>query len=313
MKLSNEVKVGLVVTAGIVFLIWGINYLKGTDIFSSHNTYYAIYQNVDGLKESDPVILSGYKVGHVNNLVFLDNRSGQISVTLMIEERIKIPKKSTVRIITDLLGTRTIELEMSEFEAFAESGDTLLSATQPSFTAELNKQVGPIKFKAEHLMVSLDSVAQMLNLLLNDQNRNSISNTFSNIEALTKKLDYQLSRDEGRLFAILENVSSITENIKENNAELSNIIKNFSQLSDTLVKANIAQTIMQTNDVLNQTEMMFDKINKGEGSMGMLLKDEALYNNLTKSASSLDLLLIDMKQNPKKYVHFSIFGKKEVK
>ena len=313
MKLSNEVKVGLVVTAGIVFLIWGINYLKGTDIFSSHSTYYAIYQNIDGLKESDPIILSGYKVGHVDDLSFLENRSGQLSVTLLIEERIKVPKNSTVRIISDLLGTRTIELEMSEFEAYAESGDTLIAATQPSFTAELNKQVGPIKFKAENLMVSLDSVARMLNLLLNDQNRNSISKSFSNIEGLTKKLDYQLSRDEGRLFAILDNVSSITENIKQNNEELSNIIKNFSQISDTLAKANIAHTIMQTNDVLSQTEKMFAKINNGEGSLGMLLKDEQLYNNLTSSSASLDQLLTDMKQNPKRYVHFSVFGKKEVK
>lgn len=313
MKLSNEVKVGLVVTAGIVFLIWGINFLKGTDIFSSRNTYYAIYHNVDGLRESDPIILSGYKVGHVDDLIFLEDRSGQIAVTLMIEDRIKVPKNSTVRIITDLLGTRTIDLEMSEFEAYAKSGDTLIAATQPSFTAELNKQVGPIKFKAENLMVSLDSVARMLNLLMNDQNRNSLSKTFSNIEGLTKKLDYQLSRDEGRLFAILDNVSSITENIKENNEELTNILKNFSQISDTLAKANLAQTIKQTNDVLSETEMLFAKINNGEGSMGMLLKDEKLYNNLANSASSLDQLLTDMKQNPKRYVHFSVFGKKEVK
>ncbi|MBT8195646.1 MAG: MCE family protein [Bacteroidia bacterium] len=313
MKFSNEVKVGLVVTAGIVFLIWGINYLKGTDIFSSRNTYYAVYNNVDGLKESDPVVLSGYKVGHVAGLDFVDDRSGRLLVTLMIEDRIEVPKQSIVRITTDLLGTRTIELEMSEYEAFAASGDTLVAATQPSFTAELNKQVGPIKGKAENLMVSLDSVAIMLNKLLNDENRNSLGNTFSNIEAITKKLDYQLGRDEGRLYAILDNISSITENIKDNNEQLSNILQNFSTLSDTLAKARIAETILQTNAVLKETELVFEKINNGEGSMGMLLKDEALYNNLTNSADNLDKLLIDMKEHPKRYVHFSVFGKSDKK
>jgi len=310
LKLSNEVKVGFVVTAGIVFLIWGINYLKGTDIFSSHNTYYAVYSNVDGLKESDPVILSGYKVGHVSDMDFMPDHSSNILVTLMIEERIEISKNSTLRIITDLLGTRVINLEMSEYEDFAQNGDTLTAATQPSFTAELNKQVGPIKFKAEHLLVSLDSVARMLNLLLNDGNRNSLSKTFSNIEGISRKLDYQLSRDEGRLYAMLNNIASITENIKQNNEQISTIIKNFSQLSDTLAKANIAQTFMKTNEVLLQTEKIFEKILDGEGTMGMLINDKELYDNLSNSAVSLDQLLIDMKKNPKRYVHFSLFGKK---
>jgi len=311
-KFSKEVKVGFLVTAALAALLWGMNYLKGIDIFTGDNKYFAIYNQVDGLVPSSDVILNGVKIGQVSKIEFLQDKSGRILATMLIKRKVFVGKNSVASIISsDLLGGRAIDIKLDSLSPPAQDGDTLLSDIQSS----LSEQVGPIKDKAERLIMSLDSLAVSLNQVFNPVTRKNLDNSVVNldkslksIENASRSLDNMISSENGKLRKMIANVESITNNIKNNNEELSNVIRNFSQISDTLVKADLAAVISNTNKTLQQTSSIMEKINRGEGSLGLLINDDSLYNALQRGAEDLDRLLIDLKQNPRRYVHFSVFG-----
>ena len=312
MKISNEVKVGVVVTAAIAGLIWGINYLKGVDIFSRTTKVYVVYDNVEGLVGSNPIFLKGYRIGQVQKMRFLDDHSGRMVATLYISRKVFIPKNSTAQIVNnDFFGGKAINIELSKNPSQVEDGDTLM----PEVVTGLTQQLTPIKDKAENLIQSLDSVATAIHLLLDEKTRKNLSKSFESMskilvtfESTSRNLDNLLTSEKSKLNIMIANAASITENLKKNNEKISNILDNFSQISDSLAKASLANTLINANKVMGETASIMQKINKGEGSLGMLVNNDSLYNNLSTTASDLDKLLIDLKANPKRYVHFSMFG-----
>ena len=312
MKIRNEVKVGFIVTAAIVGLIWGINFLKGIDLFSRTTTVYAVYDSVEGLVKSNAVILKGYRIGQVQKLEFIPDKSGRMLATIKISRQVFVSKSSTAQIInSDLFGGKAINIELGTDPEPLVEGDTLKSEV----ISGLSEQIGPIKDKAESLIQSLDSVANAMHLLLDQKTRKNLSKSFESLskilatfENTSKSLDKMLSSEQSRLNLMIANAESITSNIKNNNEKISNILNNFSQLSDTLVKANFANTLMNANKTMSETASIMQKINKGEGSLGMLVNNDSLYKNLSATASDLDKLIIDLKANPKRYVHVSVFG-----
>jgi phospholipid/cholesterol/gamma-HCH transport system substrate-binding protein len=312
-KLSKEVKVGLLVTAALMALFWGLNYLKGIDLFTADNKYYAVYEQVDGLVPSSDIILSGVKIGQVNRIQFFPDRSGRILATLLVDKAVFVGKESTARIISaDLLGGRAIEIILDSKSEPAADGDTLRSEVQTT----LSDQVMPIKDKAESLIQSLDSLATTLKNVFNAETQNNLNSslinlnkTLKSIERTSTSIDEMVSSDNGKLKKMIGNLESITANIKNNNEQLSNALRNISLITDSLAKSNLATTINNANNAIKETGHILEKINKGEGSMGMLINNDNLYNALDKSANDLDKLLIDIKQNPKRYIHFSVFGK----
>ncbi len=313
MKLSKEIKVGLLVTGALVALIWGMNYLKGLDLFTSDNKYYALYNRVEGLVPSSDVVLNGVKVGLVQKIEFLEDRSGRILVTLIVQRKVIIGNGTIASInSSDLLGGKVVDLILDTTSPPAEDGDTLKSDIQTT----LSDQMLPVKDKAENLIESLDSLAVALHELLNHNNQNnlnagfnSLSKTLKNLEQASESLDKMLTTD-GKLKKMIDNIESISANIKNNNESLSLALKNIASISDSLAKSNLSSTINNANLTLKETSQIMEKINKGEGTMGMLINNDSLYNALERSASDLDKLLIDLKQNPKRYVHISVFGKK---
>lgn len=312
MKLSKEVKVGLLVTAALAGLFWGMNYLKGIDIFADDNTYYAVYQNVDGLVPSSDIILSGVKVGQVTKIHFTNDRSGRIVAVFLVSSKVFIGKNSVAKIISsDLLGGRAVKIELDSLSSPAVDGDTLLSSVETT----LSDQMMPVKDKAENLIESLDSLAITLKAVFSPETRKNLNSSFENlnkslnsIEQTSNSINFMVSNDNGKLKKMFDNIESITANFKANNENLSNVMKNFSQISDSLAKSNLASTINNADKTLRETALIMEKINKGEGTMGMLINNDSLYNSLERSAADLDKLLIDLKQNPKRYVHFSMFG-----
>lgn len=312
MKLSKEVKVGLLITGAIAALLWGMNYLKGVDVFTGLNTYYAVYPDVEGLSPSSGIFLSGVKIGQVQKIEFVPDNSGMILATLSVRSKIFIGSGSIARIVSaDLLGGRSIDIILDNSATPAVDGDTLQSEVQTTLT----DQIMPVKDKAESLMASIDSLAASLNEVLGPKNRKNLDSSFENLdktlknlESASKSLDYMVSSDQGKLKKIIDNVESITSNIKNNNEELSNALKNISSITDSLAKSNLASTVNNANLTLKQTAAIMEKINKGEGSVGMLINNDSLYNALEKSAVDLDKLLVDLKENPKRYVHISVFG-----
>lgn len=314
MKLSKEVKVGLLVTGALAALIWGMNYLKGLDLFSSTNKYFAVYNRVDGLVPSSDVILNGVKIGQVQHIEFMEDNSGRILTTLIVSSKVFIGKGSTARIISsDLLGGRVVDMVLDTASPRAENGDTLQSEIQTT----LSDQMMPVKDKAENLIESLDSLAVALHSILNPNNQDnlnagftSLSKTLKNLEQASGSLDKMLSSDDGKLKRMIDNIESISANIKNNNENLALALKNIASITDSIAKSNLTSTINHANSTLKETSAIMEKINKGEGTMGMLINNDSLYNALERSASDLDKLLIDLKENPKRYVHVSVFGGK---
>lgn len=318
MKLSNEIKTGIVTVAAIALFIYGLNFLKGRDLFEKQRYYYAIYNNVDGLVEANPVQLNGYKIGLIREIKFLPDNSGKIIVKFAItNDEIKVPKNSVAKIISsDLLGSKAITLIMSNNPELALGGDTLVSELQAGLSEEVNKQVKPLKDKAEHLISSIDSVMVVVQEVLNKDARESLTASFESIknsiqtfEHTSRMLDTMIASEKIKLSIIFSKVESITSNLEKNNSNITRAINNLANITDTLVKSNLKETIASTNRAVTAAADAMDKINKGEGTAGLLVNDKRLYNQLDSASSALTSLLQDMEKYPGRY--FSIFGKKE--
>ncbi|MFN5324851.1 MAG: MlaD family protein [Bacteroidota bacterium] len=317
MKLPKEAKIGLLVTSAVAALIYGMNFLKGIDMFTGVHTYYALYSRVDGLTTSGDVLLNGVKVGQIRKIDFLEDRSGNIVATIQVRKDVFVSKGSTARIVSaDLLGGRAVEILLGPGTQPANPGDTLFSDMQST----LSDQMLPIKDRAESLLASLDTLAISLNQVFNDDNRKNLNSglenlekSLANLESISGSVDNMLASDQGKLKRMIDNIESITSNIRNNNDELNNILSNLSSISDTLAGAGLSKTIENTNAALKQFSSVLDKVSNGEGTIGQLVTNDSLYNALQKSASDLDSLMVDLKANPGRYVHFSVFGKKEKK
>lgn len=317
MKIAKEIWIGLTFLVALALIIWGVNFLKGSSIFQTQTALYAVYDRVDGLNASSPVTLNGLKIGQVENVGFLEDGSGRILVKMRLSEPFGIPENTVAAIVSsDLLGSKEISLQLGNALVYCANGDTLPSSIQKSLQEEVNLQVAPLKKKAEDLMASLDSMVTVIGLVFNENLRSSLQEsigsiqmTIENLRSTTSSLDTLMDTQKTRLENIIAHTESITQNLESNNASITNILTNFSSLSDTIAAADIAGTLLKTNAVLKEVETITASIAKGEGSMGLLVNDDKLYYRLENASKDLDLLLQDMRLNPDRYLHFSVFGK----
>jgi len=319
LKISREFKIGFIVLCAIALLVWGINFLKGRDFFSSEKKYFAIYEKIEKLDIASPVILNGYQIGQVNDIYFHPDKSGRLVVIFVTTDEIDIPVNSKARIASiDFMGTRAIDLDYYDTTEYHNSGDTLLSDIEKTMEQKVSDEMLPIKVKAEELMKDLQETIEVIQYVFNKQTRDnlkksfeSITKTVQNLEHSTETIDTMLATETGRISKIFSDISSISSNIREHNDQLTIIIENFSAISDSLAKAEIASTINNADKTLKQTNEIMEKINRGEGSLGLLVNNDTLYNNIEKSAFNLNKLVEDINRNPKKYVRFSIidFGR----
>ncbi len=317
MSISKEAKIGLIITSGIVLMVWGLNYLKGKDFFTSQSMVYAVYDRVDGLSASNPIMVNGLKIGSVTKLTLLPDQSGKILVTMHISSRVVVPRNSVAEIFsTDLLGSKAIRLNYGNSPDAIQDGDTLQSVMQKSLTEEVNAQVAPIRQRAESILASMDSVLLIVRSVFNESSKEGLQRSFASItaslysiERITSTMDKELAR-QGKLGTIFDNLESITTNLRSNNQQLSNAINNFSAISDTLARANLSATMDHTLKTLEQTSAVMERVNRGEGTLGQLATNDSLYVNLNNTAKNLDLLLTDLKANPGRYVQISVFGRK---
>lgn len=290
--------------------------MKGVSLFVPKKTFFATYSNVDGLLEANPVQINGMKVGSVRTVEFIPDNSGRILVSFHITKDISIPKNSTAKIVSsNLMNAKAVDLVFGDSKEMAKSGDTLNSELQLSIGQEVNKQIAPIKAKAESMLSSIDSVLMVIQGIFNTETRESLSGSMQKIqdalEALSHAslgIDTLVTTQRVKLRSIFDNLESISSNVKNNNEKISNAITNFSNISDTLAKAQLAETILKTKEAVTQISEIMAKVNRGEGSLGLLIKDDSLYTNLNATSRDLDMLVKDINENPKRYVHFSIIG-----
>ena len=316
--ISKEVKVGLIITSAIIAAIWGINFLKGRDIFSRTKEYKVIYEQVNGLAKSNIIKLNGFKIGQVEKIVFLPDNTGKILVTLSVNSSVFISEDAKAIIANaDFLGTKEIQIVLGSSKMAAKDGAELKGEMQVGLMEAIGNQAGPVKDKFENLLLSMDTLAKNLNAALNTENKRNLSSglaslsaTLKHFEHISASLDEMSTGRNGSINATMDNLSSISRNLKENNDKIDNIVENISSVSDSLAAANLKSAIDNLNKNMAEFAVILQKINNGEGSLGALLKDDKLYTNLNNSAAHLDSLLIDVKANPKHYVRFSVFGKK---
>ncbi|MCF8379169.1 MAG: MlaD family protein [Bacteroidales bacterium] len=315
MKLSKEFKIGLIITAALALLYWGINFLKGEDIFSNEKVYLAIYKDVAGLEKANPVTINGLNVGQVRDMYFSSGGNANVTIEIVIRNEIGIPSNSVAEIISsDLLGSKALMIKLGNSPELAKSGDTLISEVEISIKEEIDKQLKPLKNKAEALMFSIDSVLTMLQSLFSVANTNNIAksvehiaNSFENLEGATSTLDTLLGSQKNRLGNIVSNIESVTNNLKQNEDQFNHLMNNLSSFSDTLAAVKFAQTMNNVNETMKQMADITSKINQGEGTIGLLINNDSLYINLENTTRELDMLIRDLRTNPKKYVRFSVF------
>ncbi|MDD2548939.1 MAG: MlaD family protein [Bacteroidales bacterium] len=315
MKITREAKIGLFAVVCLAVLFWGLNFLKGRNVFSRTNIYYAIYSRVDGLKPTNDVILSGFKIGSVKSIAFDDMKKGELVVTLLIEKKYQIPLNSEAKLVSaDIMGGKAIRLDLSNSTTFHKQGDTLVSSIETGIIDQLIYEMGPIKDKAEKLIVEMDQMLVNINEILNDENKDNINHSFeslrsslAHLNSMSKSIDRMLNADDGEIQGTLSNLNEFSLTLKNNSAGIDTIVGNLAALSDTLVNSNISRILSQSDSAIFALNQLVSKINSGEGSMGVLLQNDTLYYNLEQSIKNLELLLYDMRVNPKRYINFSLF------
>lgn len=317
MRFSKEIKIGLLMVFTIAIFVWGYSFLKGKNIFRPANTYYAVYDRVEGLLESAHVILSGYKIGHVDDINFTDDFRCLV-VTISLDKRILLPEGTTAKIHSaDIMGSKAVEIIPGHSDRTMSSGDTLLTLIEPGLMEEINVQILPLKLRAEEMLASLDSLLIIFQAVFNESFRENFAESIENIgktmgslQRSVYSVDTLLTIEGSRFNRIMDNLESITGNISGSNEDISTILENFASISDSLVQSELISNLNNLNEVLDEAGRMIKGIAEGEGSLGKLMVDEELYNNLENATRNLDLLLIDLKENPGRYINFSVFGRR---
>lgn len=305
MKISKEIKVGVVAIFAIAILFWGFNYLKGTNLFVKSSSVYAVYPKVPGLSVSAPIIINGVQSGIVDAIYFHPDKSSRVVVRLNItEDKLMIPKNSRADLISlDFLGSKAIGLKLGDSPKPIEPGDTLTSYFEKSMIDDVSEQILPIKEKAENLMLSLDTAVvglnhtlDNLNDMFSEKNKRNLTNALASLKTTIESFD-----------ALANNMNSTI------NTSVKPTMKTYKNLGDSLAALDLTNTLKKAQTTLDNLSTTLNKVNNGEGTMGLLMNDSTLYNNLDSVTKDMDRLMIDMRENPKRYVHFSIFGRKDKK
>lgn len=296
-KFSKEIQIALVAIVGVVVLYYGMQFLKGLSL-SSDTNYYVKFKDISGLSASSPVYANGYRVGVVENIIYDFEGGNDIVAVVGINREMRMPQGTTADIVSDLLGNIKLELRLGDKAAgILAPGDTINGGQEQSAMAKAAEIIPQV----QSLLPKLDSILVSVNALLADP---AIANSLHNIDQITGSLTYT-SRELNRLSASLnQQMPKMLENAD-------GLLANTNSLTRNLNELDLAATIQKVDLTLRNVEQMTAKLNSNEGTLGLLMRDPGLYNNLNATMVHADSLMIDLKQHPKRYVHFSVFGKKD--
>lgn len=310
---SKFIRLGILILVSSLILIWGLSYLKGNDIFSRSNEYHVIYDSVDGLSQSNSVLLSGYKVGQVTDIRFLDDNSGRLLVSVTIDSSVDIPVGSVAQIISsDIMGTRSIKIILGNRNEYHSENDTISGDIEAGLKDQVSMQVLPLKNKAEELLSTLDSAITGLAFIFDDDaQRNfaesfeNINRTVSNIEGTTADLQEIISLEKENMKSIVGNLENITGSFSQNTPALENTIQNLSAFSDTLAKLQLTPLLNNAAAASDQLNTVLAQLKSTDNTMGSLLNDDELYISLNQLSENLTMLMNDIRINPERYLNIS--------
>ena len=297
-KFSKEIQIGLVAIVGAVVLYFGLQFLKGLTVFSTDSNYYVKFKDISGLSSSSPVYANGYRVGVVENIIYDFEGAGEIVAVVGINNEMRMPKGTTADIVSDLLGNIKLELKLGDKAAgVLAPGDTIIGGQELGAMAKAAEIIPQV----QSLLPKLDSILVSVNALLADP---ALAHSLHNIEQITGSLT-STSKDLNRL------TTSLNRQMPQMLENADGLLANTNSLTRNLNELDLAATMQKVDHTLWNVEQMTAKLNSNEGTIGLLMRDSGLYNNLNATMMHADSLMIDLKRHPKRYVHFSVFGKKD--
>lgn len=304
MKVTREVKTAILVIAAILLFIWGYSFLKGRDLFNSYRTFYVIYDDVEGLSPSAPVTLNGLVVGKVTNISFVD-LDGHLKIEMQVKTDFPISKTSHATLYEPgLLGGRQIAIIPDlKNQVMAEDGDQLKSGLKPGMLSVVGDKLSPLQAKVEATVVTADSLLHNLNNIFDKRTQENLQNAVAELSNTMREFNGVAHSLNG---IVAGNRTKIDGAITNLNVTTGNLAK----ITDSINSANLAQTVRKLEGTLANVDNILNDVQSGKGTIGKLLKDEAVYQNLEGASNELKELLADIKNNPKRYVHFSVFGRK---
>ncbi len=310
-KLRTEAKIGIIVLSTLLVVIWGINFLKGKNILKRTDVYYAVYDSAQGLEFAAPVYINGYKVGLINNIAFDDKKLDRIVISFVVEKQYRIPKGSVVKVIsTDIMSGKSLSVELSDSEQYHSFEDTLKSEKEEDFIGKLQAGIAPVLQNTENSLREMETLLFKLNTMFNEESINSLQSAFNNLNMASGSLNTQLG-ENGKLNSAIANIEKLSLSLSESRENMMKILENIASISDTINNSELGYLIENLAGVSAELQLLLNNINSGEGTLGKLSVNDSLYLGLVDITSSLDLLLKDLREHPKRYVHFSLFGKKD--
>ncbi|WP_121665304.1 MlaD family protein [Mesonia aquimarina] len=302
MKLTKEVKTALLVIVAIILLVFGYSFLKGNNLLESNRTFYAVYDNVEGLAKSSKVTINGLQVGSVTDITFL-NEKGKLLVSMTVQSDFQFSDNSVAQIYGGgIIGGKSMAILPKYEGSQAKSGDTLIGEIDEGLLELVNDRLTPLQKKVENAVTSADSVLTGVTKILDPETQKNLkesikkfNNSMESFQGITASLDGLLSENSGKLNRTFTNLDETSAN--------------FNKFSDTLAQVNMNKLVGDFENVINDFQQISNDLNNGKGTAGKLLNDESVYNNLDNATRQLEELLQDIKLNPKRYVHFSVFGK----
>lgn len=298
MKLTKEIKIALVAIVGILVMYFGINFLKGMNLFSTNNAYYMTFDDIQGLGASTPIYADGYKVGTVDGLEYDYKENGPIKVKVDIIKDLRIPQGSKAEIVKDLMGNLQVNLLLANNpRERVEPGDVIPGAVNGGMMDKAANLIPVV----EKMLPKLDSILTSVNALLADP---ALAASLHNVETITSNLTVS-TRELNTLMA------GLNKQVPGMIGKANGVLDNTNRLTANLASLDVQGTLNKVNQTLESAHQFTEKLNSNQGSLGLLMNDTKLYDNLTSTMSHADSLVIDLKAHPKRYVHFSVFGRKD--
>ena len=309
MSIAKEIKIGLLATVALVILFVGFYFLKGAAIFSNEQSYYCYFKDVDGLQNSAAVQVRGLNVGRVSRTQLIDNKG--VLVRISINKSVEMPKGTIAELASDLLGPKIIKLELGPGPGLMGMGDTLATHNEAGVIDKVSDQLTPRLAELKETIAEFNRALVGVNSIVGEENQKALGAAIASIKTTADNLSAlsgSLNRESGEMGDIIHNAKSITGNLSKNNDTINHILANASNLTRQLSNAPIQKTMADLQKTIGELHGVMDKINNNQGSLGMLINNKDVYNNLNSSLHSLNGLMEDIKAHPSHYINVTVFG-----
>jgi phospholipid/cholesterol/gamma-HCH transport system substrate-binding protein len=318
MKISNETKVGALTAIAITLLILGFNFLKGKTLFKTGNFIYAKYKDTKGIMVSNSVFINGFQVGSVYDIENSDKNLSSIVVAIKLKDNYNIPINSVASVKENPLGTSSIGIVLGDSPQYLKTGDTILTASTAGILGDIMDKLGPVGDQIKATVHSLDSVLKNINTIFDPTTKNNLQGVIANINKTTASLvvssasiQSMLNEQSGAISQSMNNVASFTKNLSDNNEKVTRLLTNVEKTTDNFAKADINGSVEALKATIANLNTILEKVSSQDGTLGKLMNDKALYDNLVNTVRSANILMDDLRMHPKRYVNISVFGGKD--